>query len=1158
MKPVKIEYLTKDVTRAGLSGVSGGLDGVGKDAEAAMRKIRKLEAAIAKMMAGESKVLSRGAGEVGASRNSPTSPQGGLSDIEPGTERAAQAVKTLDGVVRQIVRELPALATEPQKFFLAILDHLPVFTNQLAAARKQYEALTAAGMKATPVWKQVLSSIVSWQTAMAVGIMLSVTYGKEIGEWVKGLFSAKKAFDVAKLAAEGFHSVMAKGCVEAQKEITQLNLLYRVATDAKRSYEERRNAVQKLQEIYPAYFGNLSTEQIMVGGALDKYNDLRAAILATAEARAAADAVTENQKQLTLLRQTGDAYDRYRKALTDVADAKKKYKAADKQFVTSPTTGGRIETTPELIALGSAEEQARRARKEFEKELLKLSGGEELWDRIKDRFDSNINDFEEYVRIQNERLLPSAEQIAAGQTVDAKNKAVEAGRKSAEAAAKERAQRAAALAAAIKRLELDAQQAEVDAMAEGTAKKIAQIELDYRKRAQAIEEGEAELRRLRGGKLTSEDDTRLASLRTANEAQRQTERQEVGGGKTLTPEQLSRDFAEEERAWEEYLAEYGTFRERLLATKERYDRWMAEARTEAETAQIARERDAALASFEVEASEWASEILTLSEGRLEKLISETQAKLREAQQAFDALAVSDTTEAEGYRRTIDQLNAQIKVLRKQLAAAKDDAAQGNWSQTATAFQEIASGLRSAADECGAFDEGLADVVNRAADVTAGVGTLIAAIHGIGAAVSSVEKASAILTAISVAIQIASVIFSLLGNTESAVERTRREFAELNTELVRLKREAAIDSWEGTIFSADPYRNATENAKVYIDALRRYNDTIEALRERGEEVSLSKPTLGDFVSGSAASYMGAADKANLYKFEKTWKSPEESIANMQVQTQHSTWFRDAKYQSLGSLLPELFDATGALDMKALKEFQGNDLYNKLTAENRALIDDLIADWELYEDALTEVKDYLSGIFGDLGSTLTDALVDAFANGTDAAEAFRQSVGTALQQMAKQMIYSVTLAPIFEKAQKEMLDVMNDAEMSEEEKFDKYAEILGSMTDDALAQQDRVNALLSNVEEAADRNGLSIKGDESTTQTGQAGAIQTVMQDSAARIEGLVTSIQIHAANMDERFESSTEILSQSFMQLQIITDNTNALPQIHRLLQQLRHDLTKLY
>ncbi len=41
-----------------------------------------------------------------------------------------------------------------------------------------------------------------------------------------------------------------------------------------------------------------------------------------------------------------------------------------------------------------------------------------------------------------------------------------------------------------------------------------------------------------------------------------------------------------------------------------------------------------------------------------------------------------------------------------------------------------------------------------------------------------------------------------------------------------------------------------------------------------------------------------------------------------------------------------------------------------------------------------------------------------------------------------------------------------------------------------------------------------------------------QDSFSRVEGLVTSIQIHSANMDEALESSTEILSQSFMQLQL--------------------------
>ncbi len=135
-------------------------------------------------------------------------------------------------------------------------------------------------------------------------------------------FSAKKAFDVAKLAAEGFHSVMAKGCVEAQKEITQLNLLYRVATDAKRPYEERRNAVQKLQEVYPAYFGNLSTEQIMVGA--HSTSTMTSALRSLRRPRRALRRMPSRKTRSSspCFRQTGDAYDRYRKALTDVADAK--------------------------------------------------------------------------------------------------------------------------------------------------------------------------------------------------------------------------------------------------------------------------------------------------------------------------------------------------------------------------------------------------------------------------------------------------------------------------------------------------------------------------------------------------------------------------------------------------------------------------------------------------------------------------------------------------------------------------------------------------------------------------------------------------------------------------------------------------------------------
>ena len=49
MKPVEIEFLVKDNTRQGLSGVSGGIDGVERDATAAQKRIAALEAQIVRL-----------------------------------------------------------------------------------------------------------------------------------------------------------------------------------------------------------------------------------------------------------------------------------------------------------------------------------------------------------------------------------------------------------------------------------------------------------------------------------------------------------------------------------------------------------------------------------------------------------------------------------------------------------------------------------------------------------------------------------------------------------------------------------------------------------------------------------------------------------------------------------------------------------------------------------------------------------------------------------------------------------------------------------------------------------------------------------------------------------------------------------------------------
>lgn len=132
-----------------------------------------------------------------------------------------------------------------------------------------------AGQTFTPVWKQIASSIFSWQTLLVAGVTVLTLYGKEITSWVASLFKGKTAIDTAAAALEQFNSAMAQGSVSAQSELTKLNLLYNAATDLSKPYEERAEAVKKLQDIYPAYFGNMAAEQVMVGNAVGAYEDLR-------------------------------------------------------------------------------------------------------------------------------------------------------------------------------------------------------------------------------------------------------------------------------------------------------------------------------------------------------------------------------------------------------------------------------------------------------------------------------------------------------------------------------------------------------------------------------------------------------------------------------------------------------------------------------------------------------------------------------------------------------------------------------------------------------------------------------------------------------------------------------------------------------------------
>lgn len=1006
--------------------------------------------------------------------------------------------------IQQVARELPALAISPQTFFLAISNNLPILADQLALTRQRVKELKAEGQSFTPVWKQVIKSIISWQTLLVAGITVLTLYGKEITEWVGSLFKGKQAFDAAKQAAEQFHATMTEGAISAQAEITKLDLLYRAATNVAKPYNERKKAVERLQEIYPAYFGNMSEEQVMVGNAISAYNNLRDAIIEAAQARAAQEVITEKSKDIKYIEFTGDAYKNYANALKEYNKAYEEYLERNKTIGTS--TGH--ERIVSARAYAQSTSGIRKYRKEFVSELEKLGDeGKRIWDQIEDKFDGDVNAFIESINKGSEALTPAVEKLLTSSTVEEKNAEAEAARRKAEQdaqkAASQQEKNSNDLGKALQKLRDDALQAEIDLMKDGTEKRVAQIKLDYQRRAEAINEAEQRIIELQG-KLTQKQEEQFAILRQENDNRRKNERHEAIAGPPIDTN-FAEYWKKEQADWDEYYMKYGTFREKMQATKDYYDRKMAEATTEGARAAIQAERDAALAVFEVQASDWAKEIVNLSVKNLEELLSEAEAQLAAAEVAYDALASSGTQEAAGYIDTINKLKARIAVLKSLLEKTKKEVSDSNWAEGARLLNELSATAREAANALSEFDEGLGKAATFIATMASAAGNLIATIDGVtdaasaaGTAMSALEKASLVLTAISAGFQLIQGAFSLFGGGESSWERNIRLAHEFNEELRLMNERVKINAEEfSNIFGKDEYGAFIQNIEVARKALKDYEESLEEIKKRGEEKN-------GFPGEGTISYTGLSQ---LYKYEKEWESAAESIANMQVQTRHSTWFRSAKYASLGDLIPELFDENGSLNMEALKKFaeEGGATFQHLSGENQEMIQNLVANWDTYQEALEASNNYLSDLFNNLGNTLADALVDAWESGADAADAFGEAAGDMLKQLAKDIIYTATIAPAIEKAKEQIKSINENESLSDEERFGAITETINTILDDVIAQQAIGEELWETLKKLAAEKGLDWE-ESVSTQSATSRGFQAMSQDTGSELNGRFTDIQ----------------------------------------------------
>lgn len=616
-KPVEIEILLKDRMSAGLETMQHKLDALMGKASGTDERVRILSTAIAALNAqlAEMKKTAETAvpdldqikniSAMEALKSKIKELQEQLRQLDETAENtdtvpagAAQAGRQYNGLhmsVQQIARELPAATMGLNMFFLAISNNLPVLTDEIKRAKAANEELKASGQSTVPVWRQLISSIFSWQTALMVAITVLSMYGKEIASWVGSLFKSKDALEETRREQERLNKSMADARTSAAKETAGLRVLYAMTQNANASMRDRTAAVKELQSQYPAYFGSLSQEAILAGNASAAYRQLTQDIMSAAYARAYQERLEDlASKNVDELRgsQADYNYMQRNRGAYNAAQQREERRRQLRELMDDEGIVWRSEYADEWNELLKTQGLDKNT-------IAMFNQREERWRHHNENYKRNeatMQDYEDEI-LKRQSAVEKTTQGASYEQ-ERKEAAREAERraKEEERIGKERLKAREDLDKDLLALQRQNQDDETALMQDGTQKKLAEIDNDYKQRIAEIDRQETEFRKknkeaglvgLGADGLTDEQADALQKARDNAAKEQEHKTQEV--------------YASEARAMRNYLKEYGTYQQQKLAIAEEYAEKIRNAQNEGERLSLVAGRDRALQQVEINA-----------------------------------------------------------------------------------------------------------------------------------------------------------------------------------------------------------------------------------------------------------------------------------------------------------------------------------------------------------------------------------------------------------------------------------------------------------------------------------------------------------------------------------------------------------------------------
>lgn len=1133
--------------------------------------------------------------------------------------------------IQQVARELPSISYGLNTFFVAISNNLPILADDIRRAIAKYKAAVAEGKAATPVWKQIVKSIFSWQTALVGGITLLTLYGDKIAAWVAGLFKGKDAIDANAASIEVLNTRIEanrNALDSANREFgSQMGNISRLRSEWSKLGNDM-NAKLKFVNDNKSGFSQLGVsvnsvadaEKVLIGNT----DAVVASLKARAQATAYQNTLTELYAKQLEAEQRQEAYEAQAKGRRYVPgvqeDARKRAIR-----VAASRSGGMMSSMEEL--------DVERLTEQFlNEETQKYEHAAEKERLIKEGYAKQIQEIDKAL---TKSLNQSAQAlIEAGLTPSGDNTTVQATQDKILSARE-------ALAEALRANEAALQNSLLDIMAEGQEKELAQLDNATREKLDKIEEARQKTIAAYAAKGQEPNPDKLAKLdetKANEEKAAESERAAIVAKYAQQEEELWRSVAdvflsEEDRkrqgvqkTFDEYrrlaesllkggsigeseynalvgeigraekqaavsdlLQKYQSYTDKRIELERLFDeeeKTLLANRT-AENAdtidrslnELARRRAKELAEMDYLAQ--AGQSLW---GRLfDNYSSYTNKQLQEiivhAQQVLDyvnntkfedisprfGMSVEQLqnlkTNAADLSAAYDALGGKLELLDKQnpfgAMIRSSQLLKKNTAEVAKAERELAkaqaSGDKQAIEDAQKKLEGLqrqqallkGNLKSAAQAATSYLGEVGDSLQRIGEAAGDADLASfgkalsevsniadrfisgdAIGGVISTITTGLSAIFSSQAKYRAALKQMHddqiafaHEYRLLLSD-IRLEAEGASNA-----FSDDVFAKAIASLKEMSDLYKNFIDQVN--KDEGIQASRQGP-LG-----------------KIQQIKQKIRGINTDLQNIWIQTRHGTWFRSAKGEYLKDLYPELFEGPeelGGFNVEAARALLETN--NQLNDEAKRQLQEVVDLHDQWQEAEDQFKEYLNSTFGEIGDSLGDSIVEAFKNGTDAMEAWRQSFNNVLEKVGKQMMQTLFFQKYFDQLEADLTQLYTDYGDDPNVLATKIPELLGTFfggMDDVVGEAE---TWWKTWNEKAKEYGFDLLGNDTEKQSATSRGFQAMSQDTGDELNGRFSDLQMKGQQIIDINTGIRDIASElrqiqveSLLELRGINENT---------------------